>query len=424
MPILAAYSTFVFMVLAACVVMWCWIALRWWNGQPLIPAEPGPLVPWGLADCFLFFVLFVMMAIVASSTVAMVRTSTAQLAVPSPVEPAPSLEPASPAVQTDDSETERGTSAEESTEQGSEANREETKPAGPAIPAMSLADARLLVALDSGLKIVVALLLIGAMTVRYQPTAVEWGWTTAHWRSDVRTGTGVFLATFLPVMVLQAALVYGFDWKYAHPLIELAKQGRDPVFFGLAAFAAAILAPLFEEFIFRGLFQGWLEKLFSGQASAEQILLGGRSSLLSPSQSLPSNHSLSPNQSEHDSVSTTAILASRTQAADNPYLSPIPVVDEPANDDRANDEPLSPELQPRKSLQLLPIVISSMVFSLMHYSHGPAWIPLLLLGAGLGYAYQRTRRLWPGIVAHCLLNSFTMVGLWIQVFGAPEMIKQ
>jgi membrane protease YdiL (CAAX protease family) len=60
----------------------------------------------------------------------------------------------------------------------------------------------------------------------------------------------------------------------------------------------------------------------------------------------------------------------------------------------------------------------------MHYSHGPAWIPLLLLGAGLGYAYQRTSRLWPGIVAHCLLNSFTMVGLWIQVFAAPDMIKQ
>jgi membrane protease YdiL (CAAX protease family) len=387
MPILAAYSTFVFMVLAACILMWCWIVLRWWNGQPLIPAEPGPLVPWGLADCFLFLVLFVMMAIVASSTVAMVRSSTAQLAVPSPVEPVPSLEPAPQTAQADDdSETDLGTSAAEPAEEGSDSNREETKPAAPAIPAMSLADARLLVALDSGLKIVVALLLIGAMTVRYQPTAVEWGWTTAHWRSDIRTGTGVFLATFLPVMVLQAALVYGFDWKYAHPLIELAKQGRDPVFFGLAAFAAAILAPLFEEFIFRGLFQGWLEKLFSGEASAEQILVGGRV----PPPIIEAELTEGP---------TTLPVAREETAVANPGL-------------------------PTKPWNVIPIVISSIVFSLMHYSHGPAWIPLLLLGAGLGYAYQRTSRLWPGIVAHCLLNSFTMVGLWIQVFAAPDMIKQ
>src|SRR4029079_10689753 len=63
----------------------------------------------------------------------------------------------------------------------------------------------------------------------------------------------------------------------------------------------------------------------------------------------------------------------------------------------------------------LPIAISSAIFALLHYSHGPDWVPLFLLAAGMGYLYQRTHRLLPSLVVHSLLNSFSMWGLWVQV---------
>ena len=62
------------------------------------------------------------------------------------------------------------------------------------------------------------------------------------------------------------------------------------------------------------------------------------------------------------------------------------------------------------------LVISSVVFALLHYSHGPDWIPLLVLAAGMGYLYQRTHRLLPSLIVHMLLNGLSMWGLWVQVY--------
>jgi membrane protease YdiL (CAAX protease family) len=78
---------------------------------------------------------------------------------------------------------------------------------------------------------------------------------------------------------------------------------------------------------------------------------------------------------------------------------------------------LEPELQPAlcRAAAWLPIAISSIIFALLHYSHGPDWIPLTLLAMGIGYVYQRTHRLVPGLVVHAVLNSLSLSGLWLQV---------
>ena len=96
--------------------------------------------------------------------------------------------------------------------------------------------------------------------------------------------------------------------------------------------------------------------------------------------------------------------------APNPYASP-------QSFEVASWETVSEHSSPLGRFDWAAIVGSTLVFALLHYSHGPAWIPLLLFGAALGYVYQRTHRIWPGIIAHLLLNSVTMIGLWVQVFG-------
>ena len=74
----------------------------------------------------------------------------------------------------------------------------------------------------------------------------------------------------------------------------------------------------------------------------------------------------------------------------------------------------------RGILAWLPIGVSSAIFALLHFSHGPDWVPLLLLAAGMGYLYQRTHRLVPSLTVHGLLNAFSMWGLWVQVNSGLE----
>src|SRR5687767_4662553 len=81
-----------------------------------------------------------------------------------------------------------------------------------------------------------------------------------------------------------------------------------------------------------------------------------------------------------------------------------------------------PEFSPPSFWQLwLPIVMISIIFALMHYSHGLAWIPLTLLALGLDYIYQQTHRLLPSITVHFCLNALSMAPFWVQMFEAPQL---
>jgi membrane protease YdiL (CAAX protease family) len=59
----------------------------------------------------------------------------------------------------------------------------------------------------------------------------------------------------------------------------------------------------------------------------------------------------------------------------------------------------------------LPIIISSFVFALMHAGQGNAPVPLFVLALGLGYLYERTHRIVPGMVVHFLVNLSAMLQL-------------
>ena len=96
----------------------------------------------------------------------------------------------------------------------------------------------------------------------------------------------------------------------------------------------------------------------------------------------------------------------------NPYTSPQTA---DASSDVLPVAPLDQQPELRGAAAWLPVAMSSTIFALLHYSHGPDWIPLLLLAAGMGYLYQRTHRLLPSLVVHSLLNSLSMWGLWAAV---------
>jgi membrane protease YdiL (CAAX protease family) len=170
---------------------------------------------------------------------------------------------------------------------------------------------------------------ISAMRVRYRATGSDLGWSTAKIGSDVRLGVVAFLALAPPVYAMQMYLVQWFESK--HPLIELIRRNPQPNLIAVCIVSAVWVAPVVEEYLFRGLLQGWLERLADGR--------------------------------------------------DNSLGAPV---------------------------AYWPIAISAFSFAILHWSHGPDWIPLFFLAVGLGYLYRQTHRLLPVIVVHFLLNACSM----------------
>jgi len=151
----------------------------------------------------------------------------------------------------------------------------------------------------------------------------------------------------------------------------------------LLGFAMAVIAaPLFEEFTFRGLLQGWLER-------HEDEILGFAATERQPHESLPETGIANESNDAHEFNETTNTA--------RPVQGWIPGLPH----------------------GWTPILVSGVTFGLAHIGHGVAPISLVLFGIVLGYLYQRTHRLVPSITAHMLFNSYSLVLLWLQLETPP-----
>lgn len=231
------------------------------------------------------------------------------------------------------------------------------------------------------------------------------GFSSHHIGSDIELGMRWFLMLVVPVILLQVILTRWFPTK--HPLIEMLRTSRDLSFLPVAGFAAVIAAPIFEEVFFRLFMQGWLEKLqitmqrtalgISSKADRDAVLVGGSSSASLVEDSKQEQLSESQSTSGEDSRSEQLEL--------NPFQSPFEV-GAPTQES---------EVSSSRPILWAPILVSSGLFALAHFSHGPDWIPLFFLATGLGYLYQRTGRIQSCIVVHMLVNALGIVQLWAAV---------
>lgn len=211
-------------------------------------------------------------------------------------------------------------------------------------------------ALVSGLSIVA---MLSYFQFRPHARLADVGLALGRTGKQIRIGVACFLLVAPIVFAIQAAFVLLLKFESKHPLIELIQ--KDTSAFQLCAFLAIVVAPISEELLFRGLLQGWLERLSLFNADFDAFLFGWR------------------------------------------------VTDE-------DDDHLFQESRKGKHpVAWLPIVISSSIFALMHWSHGPDPIPLFFLSVALGYVYQRTHRLLPCMIVHACLNGTTMLMLWMNL---------
>jgi membrane protease YdiL (CAAX protease family) len=218
------------------------------------------------------------------------------------------------------------------------------------------------------------------------------GWNASFVVHDAQLGLGVFAMLIVPVLLVHVAAQFVIPSKESHPFIDLIMA--DPRFEYLLpiGFAALIAAPFVEEYFFRVLLQGWLERvtarLEAGKgAEASALNCSAPESDGPPHDELPS-HEWLPEDMEADEV-------------------PVQIA--------SGQAPEAPALPRSTGLRWFTILISSVAFASAHVGQGPAPISLFLLALGLGYVYQRTHRVFPCILVHFLVNLTAVIQLAVAV---------
>ncbi|MDG2207879.1 MAG: CPBP family intramembrane metalloprotease, partial [Pirellulales bacterium] len=151
--------------------------------------------------------------------------------------------------------------------------------------------------------------------------------------------------------ILKQAYELVVEEEAAHPIEKMMLSNPSTGVLFWAFCTAVIAAPLVEEFLFRVILQGWLEKAF---------------------------------------VRTKRFAEAQTAG------------------EEVTEEQLSSQ-SPNTTFMWQPIVLSSITFALPHAGHGPDPIPLFFLAMVLGYLYAKTHRILPGIVVHMALNGTSML---------------
>lgn len=214
---------------------------------------------------------------------------------------------------------------------------------------------------------------------------------------DILVGCFATIAAFFPVYVVQLTLLGIVGSETKHPLVQQLEENHSPEMLALGFAMAVIAAPLFEEFTFRCLLQGWLER-------REDEVLG-----YLPTQRLPTEEELAQLSDGETSVSVATAEIQSIEALPSDETTTVQVA------------PIDDNQRPERGWLLglphgwTPILISGVAFGLAHVGHGVAPVSLVLFGIVLGYLYQRTHRLLPSITAHLVFNAYSMLLLWLQL---------
>jgi membrane protease YdiL (CAAX protease family) len=207
------------------------------------------------------------------------------------------------------------------------------------------------------------------------------------WGRDVRVGVvaSLLIAPLVYALNLVASLVWS---RSTHPLEEMIRvqfTGRTAY---LAVLSAVLLAPAAEELIFRGVIQGWLTRLFTTPAEAD-----------------PKPDDLSGLLESIDLGGLSAPAGRR------PWLLP------------RMPRPLREASRRRASSGVMPVVLTSALFALLHAEQWPAPLAIFFLSLGLGTVYQRSGSLLTSFTIHALFNGFSTLLLFTALLAGDAVGK-
>jgi membrane protease YdiL (CAAX protease family) len=242
--------------------------------------------------------------------------------------------------------------------------------------------------------IVAVLVTMGGASLR----DLGWPESLAQLGADIRLGVWIALASMMPLYLVQAAAMLLLDIPPAHPLLDQMVSTPNAWVFVSVMFAAVVAAPLFEELVFRLLLQGGLERWEDERVAWP----------LSYNRSQPRLELATPQPDD--------------ETSDEGYrMAPGgEVLDHHVPEDYTPVEPGGRGVVGGLGHGWGPILASSFLFAIAHLGNGPSPIALFLFAIFLGYAYQRTHRILPSMVAHLVLNFVSVTVMILSMSANGE----
>jgi membrane protease YdiL (CAAX protease family) len=295
-----------------------------------------------------------------------------------------------------------------------------------------------LVTLISVGNLVAMLLGIGWICLRFGEGLRHVGFTSKRSFRHLMIGGVAMFAIIPPTYLMMAVVSLGLDKEYKHPLIEAMSADGGLQTFVLGAFTAAILAPVTEEFLFRVIIQGglqslpfrsWWRNLLGGFVPANSTSIDtdqrqtdhgqtdGESSpaWLYASSQAPAGHPSEASLSTEQAVGHRRPLDSGvvepgvSAAADGSVRTETR--SDAGNSEESNKDIVAASLVP----PLWPAIVTGILFGLAHWGYGFSFLPLMVLGIGLGLLYRATHSIWPSLLVHFALNATSMLALGVSL---------
>jgi len=183
---------------------------------------------------------------------------------------------------------------------------------------------------------------------------------------DLKLGLQWSLMLIPVVLMISSAIA--FLVPYHHPVLESIADANSVLLFAVLFIGTAIITPVVEEFLFRVMLQGGLQRIADGDVVTQ------------------TNDPISEHETSLDVHSSDP---------DNPYQPSAEISS-------------GPTILEWKPSRFWPIVAASVVFAMMHWGQGAAPIPLFFLSLGLGFLYRQTGRITGPVIVHVVLNGFTL----------------
>ncbi len=407
---------------------WCWILWNLLKGRPLFPERPlvaRGRTPWGSGTVLIVFVLYVAANLLLFKGYALVTRG-------SPSDEVPAATKAAPHVTVEKPDSPAPKQAALRSAETDQAEEPDLPPANPTSGIENKKDAKefsLLELMSIQAVVNTFLLLLLPMVLRGTSGARlnDLGLSLDHWGRQVMIGL-VAVLYLLPIIMgtqhLALKLLGPFDEQSRHPVERMLREQFSGGVAGLALVTAVILAPIFEELMFRGIFQSWLIELLErfrgnfGIRSVEPRGLDGDIYFADEPNPSPVD---SGRLEEAESTERTACPPESEAVPD--AMSREWSYEYWSAEDRVPALPASKASPPRLPSPVSAgagIVLTSLIFAMLHAGQWPAPIPIFILAIGLGVIYYRTGSLLATICMHALFNATSTLALiWWLLMGQP-----